>query len=244
MTKLNQIIAVANGKKTQCEKALTEIYQKVQKPELFQGLSRKYTPLDEEGETLPTEEKFPQFNVNDAIKQASVALSELINVVATQDYANTTAKANVEVDGVVVLRDVPVTHLLFLEKQLVDINTFVSKLPVLDSSERWVFNQNTDCFSTNPTKSNRNVKKLRNHVKAEATDKHPAQVDVYTEDVKVGEWSTTKFSTAIDAKRRNEILLRVKKLSEAVKFAREQANMQEVTKVDNASDLLNFIFKE
>lgn len=244
MTKLNQIIAVANGKKTQCEKALTEIYQKVQKPELFQGLSRKYTPLDEEGETLPTEEKFPQFNVNDAIKQASVALSELINVVATQDYANTTAKSNVEVDGVVVLRDVPVTHLLFLEKQLVDINTFVSKLPVLDSSERWTFNENTDCFSTNPTKSNRSVKKLRNHVKAEATDKHPAQVDVYTEDVKVGEWSTTKFSTAIDAKRRNELLLRVKKLSEAVKFAREQANMQEVTKVDNASELLNFIFKE
>lgn len=241
--KLNQIIAVTNGKKTQSEKNLTEIYHRLQKPELFNGLSRRYTPLDEDGETLPSEEKVPQYNVKDAIASAKSTLTELINVVATQDVANTQAKADIVVDDTVVLQNVPVTHLLFLEKQLVDIQTFVSKLPTLDPSERWTYDNNVDCFVASPTKSNRNIKKFRNHVKVEATDKHPAQVDVYTEDVKVGSWETTKFSTCVDAKRKNELLSKVKQLIEAVKFAREAANSMEVSKVNYADNILNFVFE-
>lgn len=45
----------------------------------------------------------------------------------------------------------------------------------------------------------------RNHVKAEATDKHPAQVEVYHEDVPVGYWTTVKFSGALPARRVNEL---------------------------------------
>jgi len=69
----------------------------------------------------------------------------------------------------------------------------------------------------------------RNHVKAEATDKHPAQVEVYYEDVVVGYWRTVKFSGALPASRVKELLDRVDKLQQAVKFAREEANNSEVT---------------
>lgn len=242
MTKLNQIIAVANGKKSQLEKTLTGVYQKLQKPELFLGIARTYNPTDEEGEKQPSERKYPQYTVNEAISEARSALNELIDVVATQDKANTQAKANVVVDGKVVLEDVPVTHLLFLEKQLTDINTFVSKIPVLDPAERWEFDAVSNFNKTEPSQTNRTVKKLRNHVKAEATDKHPAQVDVYTEDVKVGEWSTIKFSGALDAKTRNEFLSRVKKLSEAVKFAREESNSMQVESIEYGKRVLDFVF--
>lgn len=68
----------------------------------------------------------------------------------------------------------------------------------------------------------RTKKVPRNHVKAEATDKHPAQVDVYYEDVPVGYWTTVKFSGALPARRVNELLDRVEKLQQAVKFAREE----------------------
>lgn len=243
MTKLNQIIAVTNGKKSQTEKTLTEVYHKLQKPELFNGISRKYTPLDDDGETMPSEEKLPQFKVSDSIDIAKDALRELMDLVATQDTANTVAKSDIVVNGAVVVKDVPVTNLLFLEKQLGDINTFISKLPTLDNSERWVFDDNADCFVTKPVASNRNVKKLRNHIKVEATDKHPAQVDVYTDDVKVGTWSTVKFSTCIDMKRKNELLVRVRELIDGVKFAREAANQVEVTKVNIGDKVLDYIFK-
>lgn len=240
--RLNQIIAVANGKKTQLEKALTAVYQKIQKPDLFSGISRNYKPLDEEGEKQPSETKLPQYTVSEALLEARAAISELIDTVATQDKANTEAKSDVVVDDKVVLKDVPVTHLLFLEKQLVDLNTFVSKLPVLDPSERWTFDKTSNCNVTNPSQTNRTVKKYRNHVKAEATDKHPAQVDVYTEDVKVGEWTTVKFSGCVDSKTQKEFLSNIKKLSEAVKFARENANSMEVTKVKYADDIMQFVF--
>jgi hypothetical protein len=242
--KLNQIIAVVNGKKTQLEKALTGVYQKIQKPELFSGLSRNYTPLSDGDELLPSEEKFPQYTGNEAIAEAKSVLTELIDSVATQDTANTHANADVVVDGVTVLSQVPVTHLLFLEKQLVDLHTFVSKIPVLDPSERWVFDSNVNYYVTQPVETNRNKKVYKNHVKAEATDKHPAQVEVYTEDVKVGTWKTVKFSGAISAKEKQNFLKRVKQLQEAVKFAREDANSCVVKQVKEAEKILDFVFGE
>ena len=66
-------------------------------------------------------------------------------------------------------------------------------------------------------------------MKAEATEKHPAQVEVYYEDVVVGHWRTVKFSGALPASRVKELLERVDKLQQAVKFAREEANDSEVT---------------
>lgn len=242
MSKLNQIIAVASGKKTQVEKTLTEVYHKIQKPELFSGISRHYQPISDDGETLPPEEKFPQVNVKSAIDTAKLAISDLVDIIATQDTANTLARADVLIDDKVVLKDVPVTHLLFLEKQVKDIQTFIGKLPTLDSSERWEFDDQTSMYRTPVVQTNRNVKQLRNHVKAVATDKHPAQVDVYQEEVKVGTWNTTKFSTCISSKDKNDFLNRTTKLIEAIKIAREVANSIDVKKVEYGDSLVEFIF--
>ena len=90
----------------------------------------------------------------------------------------------------------PVTYLLFLEKQLADLHTFVKKLPVLDAAESWALDASTDCWATEPVQTLRTKKVPRNHVKAEATEKHPAQVEVYYEDVRIGYWTQTKFSGA------------------------------------------------
>jgi hypothetical protein len=133
------------------------------------------------------------------------------------------------VEGEVLLPAVPATYLLFLEKQLTDMHTFVGKLPVLDASESWTFDQASDSWATDPVQTTKTKKIPRNHVKAEATEKHPAQVEVYYEDVVVGHWRTMKFSGALPASRIKELLERVDKLQQAVKFAREEANNSEVT---------------
>jgi hypothetical protein len=82
----------------------------------------------------------------------------------------------------------------------------------------------------------------RNHVKAEATEKHPAQVEVYHEDVVVGQWKTVKFSGALPAKRVNELLERVEKVQHAVKFAREEANNQEADEQKIGRTVLSYLF--
>src|SRR5690349_5779758 len=227
--KLNQIIAVEKGVKSKAFADLSDAHHAVQKTGPLAGISRTYQPKDEEGEQLPAESTRVQIKAEDILREVSGTLTRLFDVTATKDWTNSAARADVVVDGRTVVAQVPVTYLLFLEKQLVDLHTFVKKLPVLDASESWSLDPSTDWWKTEPVRTIRTKKVPRNHVKAEATEKHPAQVDVYYEDVPIGYWTTVKFSGALPARRVNELLERVEKLQHAVKFAREEANGVEVT---------------
>jgi hypothetical protein len=242
MPKLNQIIALTAGKKSQAHKAITDAYQNLQKTATLEGISRTYKPRDDEGEQFPPEKKLVQLRVYDAVRGIVGGLTELFDVVATQDRANCLAKANVVVDGGTILKDVPVTTLLFLEKQLVDIHTFVEKLPTLDPGEAWSYNTDVDHYASESYQTTKTKKVMKNHVKAEATKEHPAQVETYTEDVVVGYWTTVKFSGSIPAKEKNDILDRVRKLQEAVKLAREEANGMEVETRKVGGGVLQYVF--
>ncbi|MGP3961289.1 DUF7873 family protein [Nonomuraea sp. 3N208] len=228
MTKLNQILAVEKGVKADVQRKVTDVYHTVQKAPLLSGISRTYQPIDDEGEQLPPESTRVQVKVEDVVKDAADALTRLFDVTATKDVANCSAKADVVVEGRVLLEGVPVTYLLFLEKQLVDLRTLISKLPTLDPSETWTLDENTDTWRTEPVKTTRTKKVPRNHVLAEATEHHPAQVQVFTEDVVVGYWTKIAFSGAVPQRRVNELLDRLTKLQDAVKYAREEANSVEV----------------
>jgi len=229
MPKLNQIIAVEKSVKSRSFQELTEAHQMLQKPALLAGISRTYRPKDEEGEALPPESTRVQAKAEEIVRRTAQIMSNLFDVTATKDWANTEAKADLVVGDRVLLAGVPVSYLLFLEKQLVDLSTFVRKLPVLDASESWTFDPSADAYATEAVQTVRTKKIPRNHVKAEATEKHPAQVEVYYEDVTVGYWRTLKFSGALPAARVNELQSRVQQLQQAVKFAREEANSQEVS---------------
>lgn len=53
---------------------------------------------------------------------------------------------------------------------------------------------------------------------------------------------TVKFSGALPAQERNQILERIRRLQEAVKFAREEANNQEVQQVELGAKVFDFVF--
>jgi hypothetical protein len=242
MARLNQIIAVEKGVKSRSFQELTEAHHALQKPTLLSGISRTYRPRDEEGEQLPPESTRVQAKAEDVIRQTAEILTRLFDVVATKDWTNCKARADVVVDGKVLVSQVPATYLLFLEKQLVDLQTFVKKLPILDPAESWTFDTSADCWATEPVQTVKTKKIPRNHVKAEATEHHPAQVEVYYEDVVVGYWKTVKFSGALPAKRVNELLERVEKLQQAVKFAREEANNIEADEQKIGDKVLKYLF--
>jgi hypothetical protein len=242
MAKLNQIIAVEKGVKSSSFQELTEAHHALQKTTVLAGIARTYRPKDEEGEQLPPESTRVQVRAEDIMRQTSEILTRLFDVVATKDWTNCKARADVVVDGKTLLSQVPATHLLFLEKQLVDLHTFIKKLPVLDPSETWTFDPSADCWATEPVQTVKTKKIPRNHVKAEATDKHPAQVEVYYEDIVVGYWKTVKFSGALPAKRLNELLARVEKLQQAVKYAREEANNVDAEEQKVGAKVFGYLF--
>lgn len=228
MARLNQIIAIEKGIKSKSIQELAEAQRAIAKPALLAGISRTYRPKDEEGEQLPPESKKVQIKAEEILRQTTEILTKLFDITATKDWTNCRARADVVVEGQTLLSQVPVSYLLFLEKQLVDLQAFLKKLPILEASETWNFDASADCWATEPLQTLKTFKMPRNHVKAEATEHHPAQVEVYYEDVTVGYWRTVKFSGALPAQRVNELLERLDKLQQAVKFAREEANNTEV----------------
>lgn len=243
MPKLNQIVAIVNGKKTEAEKALTEVHRKCTKPELFNGLHRTYRPLDEDGETFPDESKQIEYTVDQALEDSRNILVGLFDVIATQDYSNGVAVADVVVDSNVILEKVPVTYLLFLEKQLTNLNTFVAKLPTLDVGENWVKDANSDLYVSGQYDTHKTKKVLQHKVLYEATKEHPAQVEKWTEDTRIGTWINQKSSGAMPLVEKKVLLEKVKKLQDAVKFARETANSVDVTPVNVGDKVFNYLMK-
>jgi len=243
MTKLNQIIAIEKGVKARATAAVNENYKLIQKGELFNGFDKKYQPKDEEGDKLPPENKFVQQQVNALLLQTRKAFTELYEVTARKDWTNMGAVADVKIDGNVILPSVPVTFLLFLEKNLTDMRTIISHLPVLDASESWDLDPNSGLYRTQSVSTSRTKKIQTPLVLYPATDKHPAQTQIVTEDVIAGVWSTVKLSGALPRPDVVAYLDKVEKLLKAVKEAREEANMTpEVQSPDVGAAIFGWIF--
>lgn len=245
MPKLTQIIAVEKQTKSNTAREITDAYHATQKSGPFDGISRTYRAKDEEnGDKLPAENKRVQVKTEDILRKTGDLLTNLFDVTLTKDAANTIAKADIVVDGNTIAKDVPVTNLLFLEKQLIDVRTLVAKLPTLDPAETWAFDPAQDCYASEPSETHRSKKVKRTLTLAAATDKHPAQVQVFDEDVVEGNWRTIKYSSALPAKRRNEILERVDNLLKAVKFAREEANAVDVKDRKIGASVFSYLFSK
>jgi hypothetical protein len=220
---------------------VTDLYHKLQKGELFDGLQRTYQPRNEDGEPLPPESKNPQLRVSDAVTSAAKAWQSLFDTIATLDSGNCTAFGELRFGGSYI-PDVPVTTLLFLEKQLADIKTFVSKLPTLDPAETWSFDSSQSMHRTETKRTARTKKVQRPIVLFPATEQHPAQTQLITEDVIAGDWSQINYSTRITAKAKEEMLERVSILCDAVKTARERANATEIQRKEIGAALLTYVF--
>lgn len=232
--KLNQVISIENQVRTRTKAELTEIHKANQKPGSFNGHARKFEPRDDDpnsatGERLPDENQNIQAYVQDILNKSAEKWARAFDIVAMRDWGNQKARCSVEVDGKVLIEDAPVTYLLYLEKQLQDVHTFAMSLPVLDQSEKWAEHDNQQkVFVTDRSGQARNKPITRAMVLYPHSEQHPAQVKEVQENVFAGTWWTTKYSAAIPAQRKAEILARVVKLQEAVKFARERANEVDV----------------
>ena len=242
MTRLSQIIAVEKGVKSDAERQLAEAGRDLQKAPQLTGITRTYQPRDEDGDTLPPESTNVQVRAEEVISGVTASLTRLFDVTLTKDAAHTVAKADVKADGHVLVSAAPVPYLLFLEKELVKIQGFISRLPLLDPAEEWHQDDASGAWRTEPSQTVRSKKIPRNHVVAEATAVHPAQVQVYMEDVPAGDWTTVKFSGALPASRVRTLLARVTELQEAVKFAREEENATEISDKKSGDAILGYLF--
>lgn len=244
MGKLCQVVAVEKDVKSRALGAATRVNNNFQRPALFNGFVKSYTPREEDGETFPNDRKLVQFKVEDCLKDVADHLTDLFDVTATKDFGNTTAKADLVVDGIVLLKDVPPTFLLFLEKQLKHVHTIIENVPTNSLDDDWSYDENKELWKTEMARTNRTTKEPEVITLAPATKEHPAQTQLIYVDKAVGWWEQTKFSGGVSTKRKRVLLERVNTLSRAVKRAREEANSTEAPNKEVGKTLFNFLLKD
>ena len=242
MQKLMQVLATEKAAKNGAENEFTAIFRDVQKPDLVNGFIKTYKPRNEDDEVFQPEKKLVQVRVDEQIKTLQRTLIDLFDVTATKDFANQRAVADVLVDGKPILQKVPATHLLFIEKKLVDLIGFAKKLPILDPADVWTKDGAQGLSVAEPSKTYKTKKVAKHDVVVPPTKEHPAQVRDFTEDVIAGEWTTIKQSGALTRERALTIIAQAEKLARAVKYAREEANTVEAPPVHTGAAILGFIF--
>lgn len=243
MPKLNQICALVKDRKADVEKALTNDYnKKLTQSEAFVGMIRDYKPSIENGDKLPREEQKIQFTVDNILDSARKKLTELWDLVLTQDTANCQANADIMIDNIKLASAVPVTTLLFMEKQLHNLMAMVQRCPTPNPAETWHFDDTLGTFSSAPTESARMVKTHHVVEKFKPTEHQPGQADIIYLDKQVGTWTKKMFSSAMSADKKFAMIARLQKVLDAVKLAREEANMTNAKSVKIGDLIFDFAF--
>lgn len=244
---LGQVIASDAAARSTANKRAGQLHRDCQKHDLFSGFTRTYEPFDAPNDDgtgpvrLPPESKRVQLSADDVLRRLARELTPAIDWAAAKDIANCGARADVIAGGEVLLRDVPATHLLHLEKVFDDIVTFIGKLPVLPADEEWTRDEDRGLWKTGGTTAIRNEQEPVPVVLYEATEQHPAQVQLVPKQVPRGTWTSVKFSGALSPSRKRELEERALELRAALRRAREEANRVSAEPADEGSVIFGYL---
>lgn len=227
-TKLHQLLAVVTDRKGQATKIITETgvaFSK--KASHFHELVRTYQPKDLEGETLPDEKSPMVTTVHAKLDWTWRAVSRWVDIVIQQEMTNTVARADVVLEGRVLLKDVPSLALLTLEKTILPaVRVMLNVIPTYDPSESWSEDpdRGENIWRAEPRFKVRNKKLMKPVVLYEATEHHPANVEKVSEDIQIGMFEERRWSGELSPTAKAEIMERFDELAAAVKKARMAAN--------------------
>jgi len=162
-----------------------------------------------------------------------------------REEANAIARADVILPDGQIVGNFPVGYLMYLEKQLARERDIFEKAPTIDARIRWEPDPDAAFEgvrkSAEPQKTNKTEKQRVVLEKAKATDKHPAQVDVFEKDVVVGYYSTVRKTGKLSAHEKHERLRRYDILLTAVRQAKAKANETEVPRAEIGARICHFL---
>jgi hypothetical protein len=167
-----------------------------------------------------------------------------LDAVLQKESTNQSAKADLIVDGKTIAKDIPATFLLGLETKIKMWKQMLEAVPTLQPGLAWAHDEvlGRHVYATkNPEELAKTKKTLRYQIMVPATDKHPAQVEKWNEDVPVGKYIIRKWCGMLSPAEKSDLLARLDKLSHGVKQARQRANCQEVVPINIGQSLIDFL---
>lgn len=241
--RLHQLLGFEKDRRKRNGEIITAVHRDTQQEKLLQGVSKRYQALSDGGQQLPPEKSPVALRYEEAVRSFVRAWKSDADIVAQKDDANLRARADVVVEGRVLLSQVPATHLLFLEKHLEHVRTFIAKIGELPVGAEWSWDGELGLWKTQERLSHRTEKQQQPLVLYPATAEHPAQTQLITTDTIVGNWFTTFYHGGMPPTRKRDLLHRVGVLLDAVKEAREEANAVMVDESVESGSIIDFIFE-
>lgn len=240
---LHALLAVEPDLKGRAEKITQETINTFKgKQTHFKSLTRTYEPTDEEGLKYPPEEKEMVDTVSEKLAYTEKFLIKTMDAVYQKEITNLEAKADLEVDGVVLAENVPATALLNLESRLKKIRDIYVAIPTLPPGKLWERDPDrNNVYMAKPIEKHKMEKVIQPLVLAPATEKHPAQVEKISKDVVVGVWTEIERNSSWSPAEKSEKLARIDNLIEAVKKARQAANTTTVVDAKIGKTIFDYI---
>ena len=243
MAKLHELLAVEGDLASAAQAVLKEVKGLLGSPEKFLGRVRTYRPLEEDGQTQPNETTNLSTTVDKELARLSTHFGNWLNASIQKEVTNQKTSADIVVGEQIIAERLPATALLNLESKLASLKSVLVAIPTNDTTERWEWDTEAEAWVSEPRITFSTKKTVKHHVAYEATKEHPAQVQAYNEDVRVGEWTTIIRSGMLRPSQKRDILERLDKLIMAVKAARQRANQAEIEDVQIAKKLLDYILE-
>ena len=248
VTKLHELLAVEESLNTVLADSLKEATNSfATKDHIFKGHKITVEALEEdtEGHTAiaaETDVTDVAETVHGKLDFVFNHLNRAFNVYGQKERTNQSAKADLVVNGDVLLKDCPATMLLGLETRLKHIRAMCLAIKTTDQSKGWVATQDKHIFEARPEEKFITRKVQRERIVIAPTEFQPGQFTTYAEDTRVGKKTTVHATGLVSPKEKSDILLRVDTLLRAAKKARQRANATEVdTKFKPGKAIKNFL---
>lgn len=215
--------------------------------EFYTGRIKTYKPFDDaDRDLLPPDTKELVDTVPAKLKYTFDAVADEYDFLLQKEATNTTAKADLVVDGVTIGTNLPATFLLTLEKRLEKIRQVVLNAPTLPNGLKWVpdTQKGADIFKlADPLVAYRTKKYSVPFVLAPATDKHAAQVQKEEKTETIGAYSEMQYDSRVTSAYKSQLLGQVDKLLLATRKAVRVANDVEASTATIGTKIFSFILK-
>lgn len=253
-SKMHQLLAVEPTRQAAAKAQLAEVTATfAKKPNLFEGQQRTLSMFDTSPEkatevaAIQDKEKISQsvaYTVDQNLNYMAGLVGSWIDVLYRKELTNQTARADVVIDGKVIIKDAPATFLLAMENIIgTQLKDPYNAIPTLSPGIDWEKADSLGKFIfKSPKVKTIKTEKVSEFIKHQQTsDKHP---DTFTEkftDKNVGVYESQKFSGMMQVVDKAAVIARWQRLLEAVKDARQRANQAEVVMGNCAMNIFAFI---
>lgn len=251
MQKLHAVLAVEKSLEAEAVKILIEAQTTfTKKSELFLGHHRslKMFKDDRKDEEASGEQhKEVTTTVPAKLEYISKSLIRHIDALSQKECTNQEARSDVVINGETLIKGVPATLLLAVERWLKEWRKVYDAIPTLSPGIKWELDEATGEFiwkNANPDVSAKTQNVIEPFELSPVTKEHPAQVEKLSRDKQVGRYTTNSWSGMITPARKSELLGRIDTIIRAVIKARTKANNTEVKKLDVGAILIDFINKK